>query len=278
MWSQLLSNDLELADDFLNQVIELFPNSLYVEIQRHDELSAQEQEEIFLEKAYAFNLPLVATNNVYFPDSSYFEPHDALLCISSGNYVVQDDRRRVTRHHYFKSTEEMVELFKDIPEAIQNTVQIAKRCRFMPKIHDPILPRFESENGRTEEQELILQAQEGLENRLQQEVCPKFASDKQEEIRQQYQDRLSYEIDILKQKGFCGYFLIVSDFIKWAKGQNIPVGPGRGSGAGSLVAWSLTITDMDPIRFGLIFERFLNPERVSMPDFDVDFCQDRRDE
>lgn len=278
LWGQLLNQNQELADDFLNNLIELFPNSLYIEIQRHDDPKEQEHEDIFIEKAYAFNLPLVATNNTYFPDSSYFEAHDALLCIASGTYVVQDDRRKVTPHHYFKSTEEMVELFKDIPEAIQNTVQIAKRCRFMPQTHDPILPHFESGSGRTEEEELVLQAKEGLEKRLEQEVFTRFPSNKREEIKKQYEDRLNYEIDILKQKGFCGYFLIVSDFIKWAKSQNIPVGPGRGSGAGSLVAWSLTITDMDPIRFGLIFERFLNPERVSMPDFDVDFCQDRRDE
>ncbi len=278
LWSLLLNNNPELADNFLKQLKNLFPNSVYIEIQRHGELAEQEQEDIFLEKAYELDLPLVATNNVYFPDQSYFEAHDALLCIASSSYVVQDDRRKVTPHHYFKSSEEMAELFKDIPEAIQNTIQIAKRCRFMPKLHDPILPRFESSTGRTEEQELIFQAQEGLEKRLQQEVFARFPNDQQEQIRKQYQDRLDYEIDILKQKGFCGYFLIVSDFIKWAKSQSIPVGPGRGSGAGSLVAWSLTITDMDPLRFGLIFERFLNPERVSMPDFDVDFCQDRRDE
>lgn len=278
IFAQLLRKDIEIADDFLNQLIRLFPSSLYIELQRHNNHGENELEDIFVEKAYAFNLPLVATNNAYFPDQSYFEAHDALLCIASSTYVVQDDRRKVTPHHYFKSTEEMVELFKDIPEALHNTVQIAKRCRFMPKMHDPILPRFESDNGLTEEQELIIQAKEGLEKRLQQEVFTRFEDDKKLDITKQYQERLEYEIDILKQKGFCGYFLIVADFIKWAKSQNIPVGPGRGSGAGSLVAWSLTITDMDPIRFGLIFERFLNPERVSMPDFDVDFCQDRRDE
>lgn len=266
------------ADVFLNKLKESFPDHLYVEIQRHGILAEQELEDIFIEKAYAHNLPLVATNNVYFPDSSYFEAHDALLCIASGTYIVQDDRRRVTPHHYFKSSTEMAELFKDLPEAIYNTVHIAKRCRFMPTVHSPILPRFNSENGRSEEEELVFQAQEGLEKRLREEVFLRFASDDQEQIRKQYQERLDYEIGIIKHMGFCGYFLIVADFIKWAKNQGIPVGPGRGSGAGSLVAWSLTITDMDPIRFTLIFERFLNPERVSMPDFDVDFCQDRRDE
>lgn len=278
LWGRLLINNLDFADDFLNQLKALFPNCVYVEIQRHGQLHEQEQEDVFLDKAYAFDLPLVATNNVYFPDPSYFEAHDALLCIASGTYVAQDDRRRVTPHHYFKSSAEMTELFKDIPEAIQNTVHIAKRCRFMPKLHSPILPRFESGNARSEEQELVFQAQEGLEKRLQDEVFAKCGEDQQIPIRKQYQDRLDYEIGIIKQMGFCGYFLIVADFIKWAKSQGIPVGPGRGSGAGSLVAWSLTITDMDPIRFTLIFERFLNPERISMPDFDVDFCQDRRDE
>ena len=292
VWGQLLAKDLSPdasenknedvnvneADSFLDQLKTHFSDGLYVEIQRHGTAAEQELEEIFIEKAYTHNLPLVATNNVYFPDFSYFEAHDALLCIASSTYVAQDDRRRVTHHHYFKSSAEMQELFKDLPEAIQNTVNIAKRCRFMPTLHNPILPHFDSENGRSEEEELVFQAQEGLEKRLQEEVFLRFAKDEHEEIRNQYQERLNYEIGIIKHMGFCGYFLIVADFIKWAKGQGIPVGPGRGSGAGSLVAWSLTITDMDPIRFTLIFERFLNPERVSMPDFDVDFCQDRRDE
>ncbi len=266
------------AENFLKQLKMYFPDSLYVEIQRHGTSAEQELENVFIEKAYEHSLPLVATNNVYFSDPSYFEAHDALLCIAGSTYVAQDDRRRVTQHHYFKSSTEMKELFKDLPEAIQNTVNIAKRCRFMPTLHDPILPHFDSENGRDEEEELLFQAQEGLEKRLQEEVFLRFEDNDQEQLRKQYQERLNYELGIIKQMGFCGYFLIVADFIKWAKSQGIPVGPGRGSGAGSLVAWSLTITDMDPIRFTLIFERFLNPERVSMPDFDIDFCQDRRDE
>lgn len=278
LWGKLSNENVEAAEDFLNQLKTLFPDHLYVEIQRHGTALEQELEDVFIEKAYNHNLPLVATNNVYFPDASYFEAHDALLCIASSTYVMQDDRRRVTPHHYFKSSSEMVEIFKDLPEAIENTVRIAKRCRFMPTSHNPILPSFDSENGRSEEEELIFQAQEGLEKRLVEEVLPKFDAVAEHQIRTQYHDRLNYEIGIIKHMGFCGYFLIVADFIKWAKSQGIPVGPGRGSGAGSLVAWSLTITDMDPIHFTLIFERFLNPERVSMPDFDVDFCQDRRDE
>lgn len=288
IWGQLLINQQskdssslpakDEAEEFLIQLKTLFENSLYVEIQRHGTHQEQILENLFIEKAYEHNLPIVATNNVYFPDPSYFEAHDALLCIASSSYVAQDDRRKVTHHHYFKSSEEMLELFKDLPEATQNTVTIAKRCSFMPTTHDPILPHFDSENGRSEEEELLIQAQEGLKKRLEEEVFPRFEKDSHPQILEQYQERLNYELGIIKQMGFCGYFLIVADFIKWAKAQNIPVGPGRGSGAGSLVAWSLTITDMDPLRFSLIFERFLNPERVSMPDFDVDFCQDRRDE
>lgn len=289
IWGQLLEKEYQNNDSrdqqqesnaeiFLEHLKLLFPNNLYIEIQRHGTDKEQKLENIFIEKAYEHNIPLVASNNSYFADSSYFEAHDALLCIASSTYVAQDDRRKVTPHHYFKSSEEMKELFKDLPEAIQNTIAIARRCRFMPTTHNPILPHFDSGNGQNEDEELLTQAQDGLEKRLQEEVFPRFEKDSHPQIRQQYQERLNYELGIIKQMGFCGYFLIVADFIKWAKSQRIPVGPGRGSGAGSLVAWSLTITDMDPIRFTLIFERFLNPERISMPDFDVDFCQDRRDE
>lgn len=279
VWGQLLTKEMYTeADDALSKLIQLFPNSLYVEIQRHGINSANKIEELMVEEAFKLNLPLVATNNVFFPDPSYYEAHDALLCIAGGHYIVQEERPKITPHHFLKSTEEMVELFKDMPEAIINTVNIAKRCAFMPVMHNPILPKFPTTNGVSEEEELINQAKSGLQHRLETEVFNRFPKEQHENIIQEYNQRLDYEISIIKQMGFCGYFLIVADFIKWAKNQNIPVGPGRGSGAGSLVAWSLTITDMDPIRFGLIFERFLNPERVSMPDFDIDFCQDRRDE
>ncbi len=279
IWGNFLAKEMhEEADLTLLKLQQLFPNRLYVEIQRHGISSANKIEEIMVEKAFQYNLPLVATNNVFFPDPSYYEAHDALLCIAGGHYIVQEERPKITPHHFLKSTEEMVELFKDMPEAIINTVNIAKRCSFMPVIHSPILPKFPTKDGLSEEDELIKQAQNGLKQRLETEVFIRFEQNQHEAITKEYNQRLNYEIIIIKQMGFCGYFLIVADFIKWAKNQNIPVGPGRGSGAGSLVAWSLTITDMDPIRFGLIFERFLNPERVSMPDFDIDFCQDRRDE
>ncbi|MEM7446490.1 MAG: DNA polymerase III subunit alpha, partial [Pseudomonadota bacterium] len=229
--------------------------------------------------AYRRNLPLVATNDCFFADEAMYEAHDALLCIADGTYMAEQDRRRVSRHHWFKPAADMRELFKDLPEAVDNTLIIAQRCAFMPEPCKPILPRFETEAGRTEADELRSQVREGLEERLEaflftQDMNP----DERDTVAKPYRERLDYELDVIIEMGFAGYFLIVSDFIKWAKSKEIPVGPGRGSGAASVVAWSLTITDLDPIALGLVFERFLNPERVSMPDFDIDFCQDRRDE
>jgi len=246
----------------------IFPQRLYVELQRHGMAEEAAAEEDFIRFAYDQALPLVATNEVYFPYRDMYEAHDALICISAGAYVSQDDRRKLTPEHYMKSPAEMAALFADLPEAIENTIEIARRCAFRPRTRAPILPRF----GAPEEEaaELRRQAAAGLDSRLANEGG--FADETE------YRQRLDFELDVIIKMGFAGYFLIVADFIKWAKGQGIPVGPGRGSGAGSCVAWSLTITDLDPLRFGLLFERFLNPERISMPDFDIDFCQERRDE
>ena len=250
-----------------------FPNRLYVELQRHpgeDGLTTvgeRATERPFVEWAYDLGLPLVATNDVYFPKADMYEAHDALICIAEGAYVDQaEGRRRLTAQHYFKSPAEMATLFADLPEAIENTVEIAKRCAFKAYKRDPILPKFADD----EVEELRKQAWDGLEARLA--VIEPAAP------REEYDARLKFELDIIEQMGFPGYFLIVADFIKWGKDQGIPVGPGRGSGAGSLVAYVLTITDLDPLRYSLLFERFLNPERVSMPDFDIDFCMDRREE
>ena len=217
--------------------------------------------------AYAMELPLVATNQAYFASADDYRAHDALICIAEGRYINEEDRRRLTPEHRLKSAEEMCALFADLPEALENTVEIAQRCAFRPTEHAPILPAFSKDD---ELAELSRQAQEGLTARLQQVEA---AADEQA-----YRDRLAFELKVIADMGFPGYFLIVADFIKWAKSNNIAVGPGRGSGAGSVVAWALTITDLDPLRFNLLFERFLNPERVSMPDFDIDFCQSRRDE
>jgi DNA polymerase-3 subunit alpha len=269
-----------LARQRLERLAAMFPGALYIELQRHGLPHEQEVEPKLLQLAYHLGLPIVATNECYFAKPDDYEAHDALLCIAGGNYVVEDNRRRLSREHYFKSAEQMAELFADLPEALASTVEIAKRCAYRPRGRKPILPRFVAaapgasveEQLAVEAEELRRQAEAGLERRLSvQQPAPGFTLE-------DYKKRLEYELGIIVKMKFPGYFLIVSDFIKWAKAHDIPVGPGRGSGAGSVVAWCLTITDLDPLRFGLLFERFLNPERISMPDFDVDFCQDRRDE
>ncbi|SMX31288.1 DNA polymerase III subunit alpha [Actibacterium lipolyticum] len=261
------------AEALMTRLAATYPNRLYVELQRHPgeggQVTAAERatERGHVEMAYAMDLPLVATNDVYFPKSDMYEAHDALICISEGAYVdQQQDRRRLTAQHYFKTPEEMATLFADLPEALENTVEIARRCAVKSVRRDPILPKFAD----NEIEELRRQAKEGLKARL--EVIPHAAPV------EEYEARLDFEMGIIEGMGFPGYFLIVADFIKWAKDHDIPVGPGRGSGAGSLVAYALTITDLDPLRYSLLFERFLNPERVSMPDFDIDFCMDRREE
>ena len=260
------------AEALMDRFAAIYPDRIYVELQRHPDgngLPEAEQlsERGFIEMAYAKGLPLVATNDVYFPKISLYEAHDALMCIADGAYVDQQEpRRRLTPQHFMKTPEEMVTLFADLPEATSNTVEIARRCAFKVYKRDPILPKFADD----EIVELRRQANEGLQARLA--VIPHAVS------LEDYQARLDFELGIIEGMGFPGYFLIVADFIKYAKENKIPVGPGRGSGAGSLVAYALLITDLDPLRYSLLFERFLNPERVSMPDFDIDFCMDRREE
>ncbi len=254
------------------RLAEIFPDRLYVEITRHGRGETLRtpveaaSEPGLLDLAYAHELPIVATNHVYFDDAAMFEAHDALLCIGDGRYVNESDRRMLTPEYRLKTPEEMAARFADLPEALAATVEIARRTAVRPRTHPPILPRFAED----EVEELRRQSREGLARRLEAIPLAGTVAD--------YDARLEMELGIIERMGFPGYFLIVADFIKWAKGQGIPVGPGRGSGAGSLVAYALTITDLDPLRYGLLFERFLNPERVSMPDFDIDFCQDRREE
>lgn len=265
---QLLSTGQDkAARDWLERLRTVYLDRLYVELQRHGEEGEPEIEALALELAYELDLPIVATHDARFEKRSDQGAHDALMCIAAGAYLGQDDRPRVTAEQYLKSPSEMAELFADLPEALETTAEIARRCAVRHLPLKPILPTF-AEN---ENEELRRQALEGLEKRLA-DAEATYAD------REVYFERLDYELGIIANMGFPGYFLIVSDFIKWAKEQDIPVGPGRGSGAGSLVAWSLLITDLDPLRFDLLFERFLNPERVSMPDFDVDFCQERRGE
>ncbi|MBX9757265.1 MAG: DNA polymerase III subunit alpha [Beijerinckiaceae bacterium] len=270
----LIDGRADHAKDRLGKLAAIFPDRLYVELQRHGLASEKQAERELLELAYRRSLPIVATNEPYFAARSDYEAHDALLCISDGAVVSDGNRRQLTAEHRFKTREEMGKLFADLPEALERSVEIALRCSYRPKTRGPILPRFTSLDGAPldEEAELRRQAQEGLAARLAVHGCAPGLT------QEEYEQRLDFELGIIVKMKFPGYFLIVSDFIKYAKGKGIPVGPGRGSGAGSLVAWSLTITDLDPMRFGLLFERFLNPERVSMPDFDIDFCQTRRDE
>ncbi|MBS7539957.1 DNA polymerase III subunit alpha [Ancylobacter lacus] len=266
----LAAGAADVAEERLARLSALFGDRLYVEIQRHGAAEERAVEGDLIALAYRAALPLVATNEPFFATQEDYEAHDALISIAEGKLVSDPDRRQLTPEHRFRTRAEMGVLFADLPEALANTVEIARRCAYRPRTVKPILPRFTLE--RDEAEELRLQAQEGLAARLAVHgPAPGLAL-------KDYEDRLAFELSIIEKMKFPGYFLIVSDFIKWAKAHDIPVGPGRGSGAGSLVAYSLTITDLDPLRFGLLFERFLNPERVSMPDFDIDFCQDRRDE
>ncbi|WP_353287063.1 DNA polymerase III subunit alpha [Wolbachia endosymbiont (group A) of Anthophora plumipes] len=297
----LLGQDKETVEKLLSA----FDGHLYVELQRHGLNKELELEEALIDFAYQRNVPLVATNDVFFPNRSDYEAYDILTCISEGSYALENNRKKLTTEHYFKSVAEMEELFSDIPEAIHNTLVIAKRCSYMPRSRQPILPKFPCRENKTENEELREQAAAGLKLRIAKSssvtrtpstVIPvldtgiqrdssvtrwndtKPDDDTQHDIDfKQYYDRLDYELSVITSMNYAGYFLIVSDFIRWSKANGIPVGPGRGSGAGSIVAWSLQITDLDPIKFGLIFERFLNPDRVSMPDFDIDFCQEKRD-
>ena len=268
----ILAAQDKAARDLLLKFQNIFSDRLYLELQRHPQGAGLPKEEndtepVFIEMAYDLSIPLIATNDVYFDNIEMYEAHDALLCIADGAYVDQQEpRRTVTNQHYFKTQEEMAALFADLPEALESTVEVAQRCAFMATCRDPILPLFASD----EITELNRQAKDGLKNRL---AIISHAAPVSE-----YDERLDFELKIIEQMGFPGYFLIVADFIKWAKEKDIPVGPGRGSGAGSLVAYALTITDLDPLRYNLLFERFLNPDRISMPDFDIDFCMDRREE
>jgi len=267
----LAEGQAEAADAVLTEIAGLFPNRLYVELMRHGAPEESRTEPGFVELAYRHGLPLVATNDAYFPDRDFYEAHDALLCVAETTVVADQERQKLTPHHFFRSAAEMRALFADLPEACDNTLVIARRCAFIPQQRQPILPAFPTAGGVDEETALRRAAQAGLDDRL-------FRAGIGGDAAGPYHDRLAFELETIVRMGFAGYFLIVSDIIQWAKRQGIPVGPGRGSGAGSVVAWALTITDLDPLRFGLLFERFLNPERVSMPDFDIDFCQDRRDE
>ena len=263
----------------LERLRTLFGDRLYVELQRHRRRNEAETEPKLIDYAYRQGVPLVATNEPFFAKRDDFEAHDALLAIAAGTVLAQTERRKLSAEHYFKTRAEMSELFSDLPEALDNSVEIARRVNYRPLTRGPILPRFASLPGQSEEEgtaaeaeRLRQEARAGLKRRLEKHGLAdgQTVGD--------YEERLEFELGVIIKMKYPGYFLIVADFIQWAKAHDIPVGPGRGSGAGSLVAYALTITDLDPLRYQLLFERFLNPDRVSMPDFDIDFCQDRRGE
>ena len=269
----------DAAEAACDRLKAIFGDRLYIEISRQGVREETAIEPKLLALADAMNLPLVATNEAFFAEEGMYAAHDTLLCIAAGTSVNEPERRRLTPEFRFKTAQEMCAQFADVPEALDNTLVIAERCAVMAETRAPILPHFVSEAGRSEIDELRHRATEGLEKRLADHVLS--GGDTEEEraaAAAPYRERLDFELGVIESMGYPGYFLIVADFIQWAKGEGIPVGPGRGSGAGSVVAWALTITDLDPLRWGLLFERFLNPERVSMPDFDIDFCQERRDE
>jgi len=275
----IMENNFSQADFVLNEMKNVFGDRLYIELQRHRDFIVSDAEYQLLNLASNNSIQIVATNEPFFTKPEMYHAHDALLCIANKDLVSTKNRRRVSKDHWFKPSDEMEKLFSDIPQAIENTLIIATRCSVMAVSRTPILPTLPIETELTEEEQLRLSAEKGLNSRLEKyfDYLELDSQDRTVQLKH-YSDRLEYELDIIIEMGFSGYFLIVADFIQWAKLEGIPVGPGRGSGAGSLVAWALLITDLDPIKYGLLFERFLNPARVSMPDFDVDFCQERRDE
>ena len=270
-------NKLKDFQEILNSLKKTFKNRIYLEIQRHNEIQEKNFENYLLNISKSLQLPLIATQEIFYLNEEMYEAHDALVCIGEKKFVDDKDRFRYSNQHYFKSQAELERLYSDIPEALENNYNFHLRFNFKPKKSKPILPSIATKESKSPEEELYKLAKKGLENRLENFILKKDNNESYDQTKKKYEDRLKHEIDIINSMDYASYFLIVSDYIKWAKKNSIPVGPGRGSGAGSLVAYSLDITDLDPIEFDLIFERFLNPDRISMPDFDIDFCEEKRD-
>ncbi len=273
----LLENRAAEAEAFLLDLKKIFGDRLYMEISRIGLEKEAKTENDFIDLAYKHDIPLVATNEAFFFDTDMYEAHDALVCIAKGEYVANENREKYSPNQRLKTAAEMVALFADLPEAVANTVNIAKRCNYVLQYIDPLLPVFECPEGKTQNEYLREEAGKGLAHKLETQVYFEGMTEEQKkEIDERYYSRLEYELSVIEKMGFAGYFLIVSDFIRWSKTHGVPVGPGRGSGAGSMVAWSIQVTELDPLKLDLLFERFLNPERINMPDFDVDFCQENR--
>ena len=271
------SNKLKNFSEVCSLLKKHYLDRIYFEIQRHNEINEKNYENFLLNQSKSLNIPLIASQEVYYLEKDMHEAHDALMCIGQKNFIEDKNRFRLSNQHYLKKNNEILDLYSDIPEALENNYNFHLRFHFKPKKSRPILPSLDNSNSNSAENEILRQAEEGLKNRLQNFILKKKTSYNTNQIREIYKDRLEHEINIINSMDYASYFLIVSDYIKWAKKNSIPVGPGRGSGAGSLVAYCLDITDLDPIEYNLIFERFLNPDRISMPDFDIDFCEEKRD-
>ena len=271
------SNKIKDFNETIVLLKKYFKDRFYFEIQRHGENEEKNFENFLLEKSKILEIPLIASQEVFYLNSEMYEAHDTLVCIGTKNFVDDKNRLKLSDQHYLKKNEELVKLYSDIPEALENNFNFHLRFNFKPKKSKPILPSIANDQNTSPENELIKEAKKGLEYRLMNNILKKNPPNNEEKMRKIYQERLKHEINIINSMNYASYFLIVSDYIKWAKNNSIPVGPGRGSGAGSLVAYSLDITDLDPIEYDLIFERFLNPDRISMPDFDIDFCEEKRD-
>ena len=272
------ANKDKILIELMNLLKKKFKDRIYFEIQRHNEKNEKNFENFILENSKRFQIPLIATQEVYYINQEMYEAHDALRCIGEKTFIDDNNRFKLSDQHFLKKNDEIENLYSDIPEALENNYNFHLRFNFKPKESKPILPSIADNNSSTPESELTNQAHKGLENRFKDYILRKEHSEIEVEIKKKYTDRLNHEINIINSMNYASYFLIVSDYIKWAKKNLIPVGPGRGSGAGSLVAYCLYITDLDPIEYDLIFERFLNPDRISMPDFDIDFCEEKRDQ
>ena len=266
-------NKLKQIEEAIKELKNTFKDRFYLEIQRHNEPGEENYENFIIKLSEVHQIPLIATQEIFYLKKDMYEAHDALICIGQKNFVDDPNRLKFSDQHFVKENEDIKTLFKDVPEALENNYNFPYRFNFKPKKSPPVLPTIKTEKNVTVEDELLSQAQIGLKNRLDNYILKKNLKSNKEKIFKLYEDRLNHEINIINSMNYPGYFLIVSDYIRWSKKNNIPVGPGRGSGAGSLVAYCLDITDVDPIEFDLIFERFLNPNRISMPDFDIDFFE-----
>ena len=274
LFSKNLTDTISLL---LAKLKKIYEDNLYIEIQRHNDVGEKLFENFLLNLSKQLDLPIIATHEVFYLGKDMYEAHDAYLCIGEKTYLNVKDRRKYSNQHYLKKSEEMSDLFKDLPDALKNNENFPLRISYRPKNSAPILPNIQTTNSKSIDEILKEESKSGLNDKLKEYVLPELKDNNKINTEKIYQDRLDHEISIISKMKYSSYFLIVSDYIKWAKKNDIPVGPGRGSGAGSLVAWSLSITDIDPIKFDLIFERFLNPDRISMPDFDIDFCEEKRD-